>query len=157
MLVALCVLSCSARGDRPLPADPGSSTETASSTGQAHSSGQEIAQDEDAGAILSEVAARELLTRRFRGMGYRIRNDVRIRQAGPPALDFTVDGYDPEAHVGYEYIDPDEVGSDLVASEREAIDRDRALHILIVDAAPRAVVVERTDEFLRRLTQLRAP
>ncbi|MEM9487643.1 MAG: hypothetical protein AAGC55_00795 [Myxococcota bacterium] len=102
----------------------------------------------DDGPPLSEAAARAVLARRFRAAGFRIRADVRLRSDGPPSVDLTVDGYDPAARVGFEYIDASERGRDLSAAERNALTGDPDRRILVIDSASRAHVMNAADTFL---------
>jgi hypothetical protein len=63
---------------------------------------------------VSEVEARFLLNRMFREAGLRIVNDHHFRK---PNIEVTLDGYDPERGVGYEYVAAQEQGTDLSSDE----------------------------------------
>lgn len=78
-----------------------------------------------------EAIARELLDRLFREAGLRIVNDVKWSR---PGIELTLDGYDPERDVGYEYIAAAEAGAELDESERIALQT----HPRIFVAAPAA-------------------
>jgi agmatine/peptidylarginine deiminase len=69
-----------------------------------------------------------LLDRLFRDAGLRIANDRQLRTAD---WEFTLDGYDPEQGVGYEYIAAEERGTDI--SDAEAV---------LLRANPRILVLE---------------
>ena len=120
------------------------------------------------GPPVTEAVARALLARRFRDAGWRIRSDVRVTSSGnsgdapdsvapdsdaaadPSAFELTVDGYDPEARIGFEYIDPSEAGADLSPTERTALASNSTHRILIVDPADSDRVLELADRFLAR-------
>lgn len=97
-------------------------------------------------APLSEAAARALLAERFRAAGLRIRYDVPLARPGSFAL--TVDGYDPERHIGFEYVAVAERGTDLDDAERVALARDRDHGILVVDATDAAGLDAASTSFL---------
>ncbi len=99
----------------------------------------------DAGLPLAEAAARALLEERFRGHGYRIHYDVTL---SGPGYRVTVDGYDPAAAVGYEYVASIERGTDLTADERVALAADPERKILVVDPSDAAALDARINEFL---------
>jgi hypothetical protein len=101
-----------------------------------------------AGPVLSEAEARAILAERFRAAGFRVRYDVPI--ARPGAFELTVDGYDPERGIGFEYVAVDERGTDLDDSERAALARDREHRILIVDATDAAGLDALVSAFLAR-------
>jgi hypothetical protein len=104
----------------------------------------------DAGPPLGEIEARLEAADRFRRAGYRIRQDVRITRPG--AYDVTLDGWDPQRRVGYEYIAPEEVGLDLTTRERVELARDTSLRVLILDRTSRAETIALIDAFLAELT-----
>src|SRR5690606_24942171 len=83
-------------------------------------------------APMTEAAARSLLAERFRAAGFRVRYDVLVDRAGLYAV--TLDGYDPEAEVGFEYIAEEERDTDIIAGERAALARDGARRVLVLDA-----------------------
>lgn len=103
------------------------------------------------GPPVTEAVARALLARRFRAAGWRIRSDVRVTDPGDPDFAVTVDGYDPESRIGFEYIDPSETGSDLSATERAALASNSTHRILIIDPAGSERVIELADQFLQSL------
>ena len=155
--------ACSTGPERPDRTIPGAQSESvaetrADDTADAEDDSPPVA----AGPPLTEAVARALLAKRFRAAGFRIRDDVRVRSESPtaalgdadPSFDLTVDGYDPEAKVGFEYIDPAEVGSDLLAEERAALGRENSgPRILILDPAPQSRILEQADEFLRSVAK----
>jgi len=98
-----------------------------------------------AGPALTEVAARLLLSERFRAAGFRIRNDVAVAGEG---YELTADGYDPDRGVGYEYIATEEVGTDLVDAERVALGRDSERHVLVLGPCDEASLRRSADAFL---------
>ncbi|WP_428261885.1 hypothetical protein [Haliangium sp.] len=98
---------------------------------------------------LSEAAARALLAERFRRTGLRIRADVPIERAG--AYRLTVDGYDPDRRVGFEYIAEVERGVELEPSERAALAADASVRVLIVEATDAAGVEAAAERFLTEL------
>jgi hypothetical protein len=97
------------------------------------------------GEFVSEAEARTILAARFRAAGYRVRHDVRVVGDG---FELTVDGYDPEARVGFEYIAPAERDTDLVAEERARLARDRTYRILVLDPMTRSALEQQADAFL---------
>ena len=152
-LLVCAALACSgAREHRHLP-------------GATESAVREVA-GEDAGidarpsaARLSEAAARTLITERFRAAGLRIRYDVPVVQSGgDPAFELTVDGYDPQARIGFEYVAASEVDTDLTAAERAALALDSEHRILVLDEvseAERDALLAAVDRFLRFLAEVR--
>jgi hypothetical protein len=118
---------------------------------------QAIAGASRPGAPLGEVEARMLLAERFRRAGLRVLYDIAIDHADSQ---LTLDGYDPDRRIGFEYIAADERGADLVDRERAqlsgaALDPN-APSILIVDAAPAHEVGELADAFLAKFSGLEA-
>lgn len=103
----------------------------------------------DAGPPLGEVEARLEAAERFRRAGYRIRQDVRVTRPG--AYDVTLDGWDPQRRVGYEYIAPEEAGLDLDTRERAELARDTSLRVLILDRTSRTETLALIDAFLAQL------
>src|SRR5690606_11448149 len=94
----------------------------------------------------SEVEARGVLAARFRGAGLRILADVRVELPGGGEV--TLDGFDPDRRIGFEYVAAGEADTDLSASERESLEAGIAGRVLVVDAAPAAVVDERAAAFV---------
>lgn len=99
----------------------------------------------DAGAPLDEVTARLLLAERFRAAGLRVRYDVRLTGAG---YDLTVDGFDPERRIGFEYIAPSELHTDLDRAEPDHVAADDTMQILIIGPADEPTVMAAVDAFL---------
>jgi len=97
---------------------------------------------------LGEAAARALLAGALREAGLRILHDVRVQG---PGYDITLDGWDPARRVGFEYIAPEEVDTDLAASEREALTAATDLHVLILDAADHPTIESRLATFVASL------
>lgn len=56
----------------------------------------------------------------FRGAGLRIVNDHAFHSSD---VEVTLDGYDPERGVGYEYVAREEEGTDLSAEELVALEK----------------------------------
>ncbi|HUH01547.1 MAG TPA: hypothetical protein VML75_06100 [Kofleriaceae bacterium] len=102
----------------------------------------------DAGPPLDEVTARVLLAERFRAAGLRVRYDVRLTGAG---YDFTVDGFDPDRRIGYEYVAPSELHTDLDDTEPDHLAADATLHILLIGPADEPTVMAAADAFLTRV------
>jgi hypothetical protein len=100
---------------------------------------------EPGGEPVSEAEARTILAARFRAAGYRVRHDVRVAGEG---FELTVDGYDPESRVGFEYVAPAERDTDLVAEERAPLARDPSYRILILDPMTRTALDEQAGAFL---------
>lgn len=98
----------------------------------------------DATPPISEAAARALLADRFRAAGFRIRFDVRV-DVGDGV---TLDGFDPEREVGYEYVAVEERGTDLSDAERAQL---ASWRVLVIDAADEATVAAAADTFLDQL------
>lgn len=138
--IALLV-SCSSGAERPT--DRGPTPKSVATAGDAAAPGP-IA---DSGRALTEVEARALLARRFRDAGFRVLHDVRVREG---SSELTVDGYDPDRDVGFEYIAPSERGTDLLAAERSALSAGKRA-LLILDAASEQRVSAAADAFLASL------
>lgn len=103
----------------------------------------------DAGPPLGETEARLLAADRFRRAGLRIRQDVRVIRTG--LYDLTLDGWDPEQRVGYEYIAPEEAGLDLDGPELAELARDSTLRVLILDRTDRPTTTALIEAFLADL------
>jgi len=104
-----------------------------------------VARVADHGPPLSETEARAMLSERFRRAGLRVRQDVRVRGE---SYDVTLDGYDPDRDIGFEYIAVSERGTDLDDAERAALASKR---ILILDASSEQTVSAAADAFLASL------
>lgn len=89
----------------------------------------------DAGPTLTEAQARALLAERFRAAGLRIRQDV-------PVGGVTLDGADPQKHIGYEYVAEGDV---------DAAPKADGWSILIIEATDVAQLTARVDAFLGEL------
>lgn len=96
--------------------------------------------------VATEAVARAVLAERFRAAGFRVRHDVAV--ARPGSFEVTVDGYDPGARVGFEYVAAIERDTDLDAPERAALEQDAEHRILIIDAAPVSVIEDQAARFL---------
>jgi hypothetical protein len=99
-------------------------------------------------ALLDESAARAILAAEFRRAGLRILRDQKIAVAGG---EVTLDGYDPERQIGYEYIAAEETGIDLSAEERRALEHQALPAVLIIDATDEAELRRRAQQFLAKL------
>ena len=97
--------------------------------------------------VASEVEAREVLRRHFREAGLRVISDVRLHGDG---YDITVDGYDPDRKIGFEYVASDEVNTDVAAGEREALAASDN-RVLLVDATSAAALTMLARAFLGRI------
>ena len=99
------------------------------------------------GPSASEVAARSLLNRLFRDAGLRIVND-RIFAKGQ--VEVTLDGYDPERGIGYEYIASEERGTDL--SRQEELELKGESGILVLSDGTLEQVEKRALDFLAAIS-----
>ncbi len=89
----------------------------------------------DAGPTLTEAQARAFIAERFRAAGLRIRQDV-------PVGGVTLDGADPQEHIGYEYVaEGDVAGAPKV----------EGWSILIIEATDVTQLTTRVDAFLSEL------
>ena len=103
---------------------------------------------------MDERNACALLKQRFEAAGYRIEENRPFEEQG---VAFEIDGFDPDARVGYEYISSEagdswDVGEEVVAA-MEARREKGEIHILFVDEANAAELGERADAFLAALEQ----
>jgi hypothetical protein len=96
-------------------------------------------------AGLDEADARFLLAARFRAAGFRIVADVPL---GEGDVTLTIDGFDPERRVGYEYVAAKERGVELDEAERGRLARLAGATVLVVDPADAAAVSVLADRFL---------
>lgn len=152
--VVFALLACSAGGERSNAVTRSQDGESGAGAGERDETADSPASRSGAdqsGPPVSEPVARALLARRFRDAGFRIRYDVRLRGTPEREFDFTVDGYDPDARVGFEYIDPRERGLDLGSDERRALVGDTSHRILIVEPVSQVRLQELADEFLRQV------
>jgi hypothetical protein len=144
-IVILALCTCGRNGDRPPPSSAPVPAEEPAAAGSA----ADLARPAPAPPPpLAEVAARSLLAGALRGGGLRILQDVRVQGTG---YDVTLDGWDPARRIGFEYIAPEEVDTDLDAAERAALAADATLTVLILDAAAEAAIQPRLDTFLASL------
>jgi hypothetical protein len=93
---------------------------------------------------MTEAAARALLAGALRERGLRILQDVRVQGAG---YDVTLDGWDPARRIGFEYIAPEEVDTDVDDGERRALAADPSLQVLVLDAVAEPAVQGRLQTF----------
>ncbi len=112
---------------------------------------EEVAAPLDAGSVLSEVEARLELGARFRAVGLRMLDDQRV---SGPGYELTVDGFDPERGVGFEYVAITERGLDVTAAERDAVAADASRRILIIEATDGASLEAAARQFLEALPRL---
>jgi hypothetical protein len=124
----------------PAPPPPTAQTDTPLPHGEAAS---------QAGPPLDEVTARVLLSDRFRRAGYRIRHDVRL--VVEENVEVTLDGFDPERRVGFEYVSPEEVGVAVAAAEIAALRRAPDLRVLVIEPTDEAGLAAQADAFLAAL------
>jgi hypothetical protein len=82
----------------------------------------------------------------FRSQGLRIVNDYELAESG---LLVTLDGFDPEAKVGYEYIAEVERGTNLNPSERSRLQSIGG--ILVIEATSAELLEEEAQRFLEGL------
>ena len=92
---------------------------------------------------MSEVEARSLLNRLFRDAGLRIVNDRAFSQ---DEVEVTLDGYDPEQGVGYEYVARQERDTDLTALEGRSLRA--AGNILVLEGGTLDELAEAASAFL---------
>jgi hypothetical protein len=135
MLVALCSIACSSS---PMP-EPGPGQ------GQRKAAPPAVV---DAGPATSEHLARAVLDRMFRDAGLRILSDVPVEL---PGAVFTVDGFDPERRIGYEYLDEQELGLDLEEAELTWL-KQNDTSILVIEPTTSDRVESIAQRFLQRLT-----
>lgn len=101
----------------------------------------------DAAVGISEVQARRELDLLFRDAGLRILNDEPLHGS---AIEVVLDGYDPERHIGYEYIDASEAAQSLGTEARVKLGRDHRL--LFLDACSLDELRRAASSFLERAT-----
>jgi hypothetical protein len=140
---AFSVLAICCGGARALPLKPSEGREDAGLAPRPPPSARAPAASEPR---LDEAAARALLAEEFRRAGFRILRDQKIA-AGTGEV--TLDGYDPERHVGYEYIAAEERGVDLNNEERRVLAVSGESVVLVLDACGVKELHERTQSFLR--------
>ena len=108
----------------------------------------------DTGPRLDEGPARRILAERFRAAGLRIFVDEPVTAAGAA---LTVDGFDRERRIGYEYVAEGEVGLDLDARERAALSRLADPAILVGDAGSEEAIAWAADAVLAGLPSPSTP
>jgi hypothetical protein len=101
---------------------------------------------------MDERNACALLKQRFEAAGFHIEENRPFDEAG---VQFEIDGFDPEARVGYEYISSEagdgwDVDATVVAA-LEARRKKGEVHVLFVDEADAARLGELADAFLASL------
>ena len=101
---------------------------------------------------MDERNACALLKQRFEAAGFKIEENRPFEEEG---IAFELDGFDPAARVGYEYISSEAGDSwDVDADVQAALEARRKkgeVHILFVDEADAAQLEERADAFLAGL------
>lgn len=95
---------------------------------------------------LDEGPARRIVAARFRDAGLRVVEDVAL--TAPVAI--TLDGFDPERRIGFEYVAPEEA-RDLAAIDRAALVRSTDPRVLVLAPCGEARCTRVADEFLRAL------
>ena len=109
---------------------------------------------------LSEAAGCDLLAKVFRARGYTIARNLQFREYG---VEFHVDGWDPKARVGFEYLSSeDDDHDDLSLVEYQALmDQQRRgeLSLFVIDEVEpvsAADLEEQANEFLDEVEAARA-
>ena len=109
---------------------------------------------------LSEIEGCDLLVRLFRSRGYSLQRNVRFREYG---VEFDIDGWDPQARVGFEYLtSEDEDHDDLSLVEYQALmdeARRGGLSLFVIDEVEpisAADLEEKANEFLDAVTTARS-
>ena len=109
---------------------------------------------------LSEAAGCDLLAKVFRARGYTIARNLQFREYG---VEFHVDGWDPKARVGFEYLSSeDDDHDDLSLVEYQALmDQQRRgeLSLVVIDEVEpvsAADLEEQANEFLDEVEAARA-
>jgi hypothetical protein len=106
----------------------------------------DAAEPVDRGPPLDEGPARRLVAGRFRDAGLRVVEDVQL--TAPVVI--TLDGFDPERRVGFEYVAPEEA-RDLAEVDRAALERSTDPRVLVLPACGADRCAEAADAFLSRL------
>ncbi|MBL4637330.1 MAG: hypothetical protein JKY56_25975 [Kofleriaceae bacterium] len=105
-----------------------------------------------AGPPASEILARQALDALFRKQKLRIVNDVSCSamciDGESDSFEVTLDGYDPQLGIGYEYIAQEEIGLDVNPQEAKLLHNSR--QILLVGPAPLERVLEQAKLFLQQ-------
>jgi hypothetical protein len=110
---------------------------------------------------LSETEACGLLARLFKGRGYAIARNVMFREYG---VEFHIDGWDPKARVGFEFLtSEDEDHDDLSLEEYQtlsAVQQRGELSLFILDEVEpisAADLAEMANEFLDEVAAAKSP
>ena len=93
------------------------------------------------------MEARLLLNGLFRDAGLRVVNDREFRRG---SIELTLDGYDPERGFGYEYISPEEQGTDVSAGEVLALRAET--QILVIEGGTLDALEAVALRFLARIS-----
>lgn len=106
--------------------------------------------------MLSERDGRVVLKEAFESQGYRIVEDylLQLPEGGEPVL---LDGFDPEARVGYEYLTTED---GLEAQQLEVLLGKEELVLFLIDerqVPDSQTLLQATFNFLRELEQYREP
>lgn len=109
---------------------------------------------------LSEAAGCDLLAKVFRARGYTVARNLQFREYG---VEFHVDGWDPKARVGFEYLtSEDDDHDDLSLVEYQALmeqQRRGELSLFVLDEVEpisAADLEEQANEFLDEVEAARA-
>lgn len=109
--------------------------------------------------LLSEIEGCDLLARLFRARGYTLERNVRFREYG---VEFDIDGWDPRARVGFEYLtSEDDDHDDLSLVEYQALmdeARRGGLSLFVIDEVEpisAADLEEKANEFLDEVAAAR--
>lgn len=145
--LALALIGCGRGSERPPPTP---ALREAGTPAAADEPAPAAADPAAAPAPISEAAARALLASALRDAGLRILHDVRVQG---PGYDITLDGWDPARRIGFEYIAPEEIDTDLAPAEREALAAAADLRILVLDAADQSSLESRLSAFVAGLPE----
>ena len=103
------------------------------------------------GPVASEILARQALDALFRNQKLRIINDVPCSatcfEGENKSFEVTLDGYDPQLGIGYEYIAQEEV--DLDVNPQEAKLLHNSTQIFLIGPAPLEHVLKQAELFLQ--------
>jgi hypothetical protein len=107
---------------------------------------------------MEERQACALLKQRFEAAGYRIQENIPFDEEG---VQFEIDGFDPDARVGYEYISTEAGDSwdvdEHVVAALDARRKNGEIHVLLVDEADASRIGELADAFLSELKKAVKP
>ncbi len=117
------------------------------------SSSFDAGQSPVAGPPASEILARQALDALFRKQKLRIVNDVSCSamciDGESESFEVTLDGYDPQLGIGYEYIAQEEIGLDVNPQEAKLLHNSR--QIFLIGPASLEQVVKDAKLFLQTL------